>query len=332
MTLFIEGLAFPLNQKNANGWGIPASEADNAIKTLQSSVIRICPRDGPHDCDFTEDPKAEVGRIVAAWREGDVIRARGQITDSTAIQKISDGTWEKNWSTYIQASNIDSEGWATGIEARSMTLVRNPAWSQAAWEITASDNGASRFRTLSQFTLIASQKEGETITEEIEELKTQLAERDKLIEELKVSASKVPEFEKQVGELTASLEDLKGKLEEKTTLIASLEKGKARSLTLEEAQKLVASELEKYKAEVQAANERDTAFKAFASAREKLGIETKAEDFKTLTAADLNKLAEDLGGVELGASGVQYPAGNPGKSELSTIATGIYNPKSGAWE
>jgi hypothetical protein len=72
MTLFIEGLAFPLNQKNANGWGIPASEADNAIKTLQSSVIRICPRDGPHDCDFSEDPKSEVGRIVAAWREGDV--------------------------------------------------------------------------------------------------------------------------------------------------------------------------------------------------------------------------------------------------------------------
>lgn len=333
MTLFIEGIAFPLNQKNANGWGIPASEADNAIKTLQSSVIRICPRDGPHDCDFSEDPKSEVGRIVAAWREGDVIKARGQITDSVAAQKIADGTWEKNWSTYIQASNIDSEGWATGIEARSMTLVRNPAWSQAAWEIAASEDGNSRFRTLSQFTLIASQKEGETIPDDtIEDLKKQIEEKDKIIEELKPVAASVPELEKQIEGLTASLEDLKGKLEEKNALIASLEKGKARSLTLEEAQKLVASELEKYKAEVQAANERDTAFKAFASAREKLGIETNPEDFKTLTAADLNKLAEDLGNVKLGASGVQYPAGNPGKSELSTIATGIYNPKSGAWE
>ncbi len=146
MTLFIEGLAFPLNQKNTNGWGIPETEADNAIKTLQSSVIRICPRDGPHDCDFSEDPKAEVGRIVAAWRDGDVIKAKGQITDSIAAQKIADGTWEKNWSTYIQASNIDSEGWATGIKARSMTLVRNPAWSQAAWEVTASEEGNSRFR------------------------------------------------------------------------------------------------------------------------------------------------------------------------------------------
>jgi hypothetical protein len=330
MTLFIEGLAFPLNQKNANGWGIPASEADNAIKTLQSSVIRICPRDGPHDCDFSEDPKSEVGRIVAAWREGDTIRARGQITDSTAIQKISDGTWEKNWSTYIQASNIDSEGWATGIEARSMTLVRNPAWSQAAWEITASDNGASRFRTLSQFTLIASQKEGETITEEIEELKTQLAERDKLIEELKVSASKVPEFEKQVGELTASLEDLKGKLEEKTTLIASLEKGQAGSVPMEKVKELIASAISEHDAEMAKINERDTAFKAFAAAREKFGLETKPEDFKSLTAADLNKLAEEFGGVKLSASAVQYPTGN--SSHVETSMTGAYNQKTGKWE
>lgn len=329
MTLFIEGLAFPLNQKNANGWGIPASEADNAIKTLQTAVIRICPRDGPHDCDFSEDPKSEVGRIVAAWREGDVIRARGQITDSVAAQKIADGTWEKNWSTYVQASNIDSDGWATGIEARSMTLVRNPAWSQAAWEITASDNGASRFRTLSQFQLIASQ-EGETITEEIEELKTQLAERDKLIEELKVSASKVPEFEKQVGELTASLEDLKGKLEEKTTLIASLEKGQAGSVPMEKVKELIASAISEHDAEMAKINERDTAFKAFAAAREKFGLETKPEDFKSLTAADLNKLAEEFGGVKLSASAVQYPAGNV--QTENKACTGAYNPKTGVWE
>ena len=330
MTLFIEGLAFPLNQKNANGWGIPASEADNAIKTLQSSVIRICPRDGPHDCDFSEDPKSEVGRIVAAWREGDVIRARGQITDSIAAQKITDGTCEKNWSTYVQASNIDSEGWATGIEARSMTLVRNPAWSQAAWEIAASEDGNTRFRTLSQFTLIASsQEEGETITEELEKLKVELEEKDKIIEELKPVAASVPELEAKVGELTASIEDLKGKLEEKNTLVASLEKGKASSLTLEEAQKLVASALEEYKQEVQKANERETAFKAFASAREKFGLETKADDFKSLTAADLSKLAEDLGGVKLSAS-VQYPAVNVQTENKACI--GAYNPKTGVWE
>ena len=247
------------------------------------------------------------------------------------ISKITDGTWEKNWSTYVQASNIDSEGWATGIEARSMTLVRNPAWSQAAWEIAASENGNSRFRALSQFTLIASsQEEGETITEELEKLKVELEEKDKIIEELKPVAASVPELEAKVGELTASIEDLKGKLEEKNTLVASLEKGKASSLTLEEAQKLVASALEEYKQEVQKANERETAFSAFASAREKLGIETKAEDFKTLTAADLNKLAEDLGGVKLGASGVQYPAGNV--QTENKACTGAYNPKTGAWE
>jgi hypothetical protein len=331
MTLFIEGLAFPLNQKNANGWGIPASEADNAIKTLQSSVIRICPRDGPHDCDFSEDPKAEVGRIVAAWREGDTIRAKGQITDSTAIQKISDGTWEKNWSIYVQASNIDSEGWATGIEARSMTLVRNPAWSQAAWEIAASEDGNSRFRTLSQFTLIASQKEGETIPDDtIEDLKKQIEEKDKIIEELKPVAASVPELEKQIEGLTASLEDLKGKLEEKTTLIASLEKGQAGSVPMEKVKELIASAISEHDAEMAKINERDTAFKAFAAAREKFGLETKPEDFKSLTAADLNKLAEEFGGVKLSASAVQYPAGN--SSHVETGMTGAYNQKTGKWE
>ena len=42
----------------------------------------------------------------------------------------------------------------------------------------------------------------------------------------------------------------------------------------------------------------------------KFGLETKPEDFKSLTAADLNKLAEEFGGVKLSASAVQYPAGN----------------------
>jgi len=36
--------------------GIPFSEAENVIYSLKGSVLRICPRDRPHECDFSEDP------------------------------------------------------------------------------------------------------------------------------------------------------------------------------------------------------------------------------------------------------------------------------------
>ena len=332
MTLFIEGLAFPLNQKNANGWGIPASEADNAINSLKASVLKICPGEA-HACDFSEDPYGRIGRIVDAWQKDNGIYVRAAVTDSVAARKLKEGTWDEHtWSVYAD-SKIDpklNDGWAGGFTAKALTLVKNPAWTQAQFTVAASaDGGVFKLHTFSQFQLIASQ-EGETITEEIEELKTQLAERDKLIEELKVSASKVPEFEKQVGELTASLEDLKGKLEEKTTLIASLEKGQAGSVPMEKVKELIASAISEHDAEMAKINERDTAFKAFAAAREKFGLETKPEDFKSLTAADLNKLAEEFGGVKLSASAVQYPAGN--SSHVETGMTGAYNQKTGKWE
>ena len=60
-------------------------------------------------------------------------------------------------------------------------------------------------------------------------------------------------------------------------------------------------------------NSKGNAFAAFAAARERLGLETKPEDFKSLSAADLNKLAEDLGGIKKAAasgSGFSYPTSN----------------------
>lgn len=59
MYLFIEGTAFPLGELNKNSWGVPPSEAENAISSLKNSVIRICPIDAPHICGILEDPFAE---------------------------------------------------------------------------------------------------------------------------------------------------------------------------------------------------------------------------------------------------------------------------------
>jgi len=41
LAITIEGTEFPLGEINKNGWGIPFSEAYNAISSLKGSVIRI---------------------------------------------------------------------------------------------------------------------------------------------------------------------------------------------------------------------------------------------------------------------------------------------------
>jgi len=51
--VIIEGVAFPLDSLNKNGWGVPASEADNAISSLKNAVIRVCPRNSPHLYDVS---------------------------------------------------------------------------------------------------------------------------------------------------------------------------------------------------------------------------------------------------------------------------------------
>ncbi len=161
MAITIEGTAFPLGEINKNGWGIPFSEAENAISSLKDSVLRICPRDSPHECDFSEDPNAEIGRIVDAWQEGSEIKARASVTDSVAERKIHDGTWENTWSIYSLADSID-DNWASGVQARSLTLVQNPAWEQATWNIAAAEEGKVAVRNIHQFKIIAS---GDPVTD-----------------------------------------------------------------------------------------------------------------------------------------------------------------------
>jgi hypothetical protein len=93
-----------------------------------------------------------------------LVRVRADITDSIASQKIEDGTWPKKWSPYATASSL-SDGWAKEIDVRSLTLVINPAWGDAVWEIAASGEGKISIRTLEPFVLISSQS-GDTLTGE----------------------------------------------------------------------------------------------------------------------------------------------------------------------
>lgn len=301
--VIIEGTAFPLDTLNKNGWGVPASEADNAISSLKNAVIRVCPRDSPHGCDYSEDPMAEIGRVLDAWKEGNDIKARAEITDSIASQKIQDGTWPKTWSVYTKAASL-KDGWASGIDTRSLTLVTNPAWESAEWEVVAADGESLGIRSLNVFSIQASVDD--TMTEALEpaggvtstELAEQLALKQKEIDDLK--------------QMVASLEGEVSKrmpVEEVQKLVAS------------EGQKIAAAEIEKYKAETAKA----TAFEKLVAARKDLGLETKAEDYQTLAAADLEKMADEFSKIKLSAAAVKYPS-NPGSGTV-----GRWDPTKKEW-
>ncbi|MDP2216412.1 MAG: hypothetical protein Q8J68_03885 [Methanolobus sp.] len=316
--VIIEGTAFPLDTLNKNGWGVPASEADSAISSLKNAVIRVCPRDSPHGCDYSEDPKAEIGRVLDAWKENDRIRARAEITDPVASQKISEGTWPKKWSVYSKAAALKN-GWAHGVTNRSLTLVTNPAWDESTWEIAASDDGQIGIRFFEQFSIVASVDD--TMTENNTpptggvspaELDKQIADKQKEIDDLKASNGTLTE---QITTLTTEVEGLK-------TVAASKDAELSRRITMEEAQKLIASAI----AADKEVRDREAVLEKLTAARKELSLETRPEDYKNLTAADLEKMVDEFGKIKLSAAApVKYP------SASGSGTVGRWDSKKGEW-
>lgn len=351
MSVFIEGTAFPLGKINANGWGVPFTEVDNAIATLKNSVVRVCSRIDPHGCDVMGDPFSEIGHVVDAWREGDDIKVKAEITDSIAAQKIEDSTWKNNWSVFVGFNDIDAGGWVHGIAVESITIVNDPAWPTSTWKVVSASDGTKKgIRITSEFFIrkAAAKTEGETTSEEtVEELKKKLADAEKELAELKAKAQAlqgetgdggnggeggdVAALEKEVEELKASNAMLEKQIEEDKKLIASLQVEKAKMVPISELENRIAAALEKHDKEIAAKLERDNAFAAFAAARERFGLETKPEDFKSLSAADLNKLAEDLVGIKKAAasgSGFSYPTSN---NNPTGFTVGRWDSKKKEW-
>lgn len=339
MTIFIEGVAFPLGVINANGWGVPFAEADNAIKSLKTSVVRICSRVDPHGCDYFGDPNSELGHVVDAWQDGDDIMCRAEITDSVASQKIEDGTWKQNWSIFTGFSDVDSGGWGHGIVIESITLVNDPAWETAKWNVvSASKEGKRKVHTISPYKIVTyasltsqtSQPKGdETIPDEptVEDLKNQLETANKLIEELKPKVELIPGLESQVTELTASKTKLEKDLSDKTKLVASLELEKGKSIPLAELDTRIAAAIEKHDKEKDAELKLSAARTKFVAARkEALNLDTTADEFTSLSAADFEKLASELSqkleaGWDSGPAPI-YPGGGGG----GKIKSPIYDP------
>jgi len=331
MGIFVDGTAFPIGIINANGWGVPFTESENAIATLKSSVVRVCSRMDPHGCDVVGDPFSEIGHVVDAWREGDDIKVKAEITDSVAAQKIEDNTWKNNWSVFVGFNDVDSGGWVHGIAAESITIVNDPAWPTSTWKVVSAADGTKKgIRITSEFSIhktAAANNEGDNTPEEsIEDLKQKLADAQKEIDELKKAQTPPEEkdggdtgdtgaLEKEVSELKASNEALKKQAESNKKLIASLQVDKAKMIPVSELEKHISAALENHDKELSEKHERDTAFASFAAARTRLGIKTEQEDYKSLSAADLTKLAEDLGSIKTlraSGSGFSFPAGNGG--------------------
>jgi hypothetical protein len=130
--ILIEGTTFPLNELNSQGWGIPFSKKENAINSLQKSVLKIC-HGQEHACSLKN---GEIGRVVAAWGNESAVKARYAVTDPIAERKIQEGKWDSmGWSVELTASTIE-KGWSRDVKVKNMTLVTNPAWKDATWKFS----------------------------------------------------------------------------------------------------------------------------------------------------------------------------------------------------
>lgn len=312
--VILEGVAFPLDVLNKNGWGIPSSDADNAISSLQSAVVRVCSRDSPHGCDVNEDPKAEIGRVLAAWNDNGIVRTRVEITDSVANQKLMDRTWPMKWSVYGK-SKTKNNGWTEGANIRSITLVTNPAWDDATFNIAASEDGENKFLFFNDFSISASVVD--TMTEQNNtppggaspaEFEAKLKEQQGIIDALT----------KDKTDLISQIEALNTQLGELKTVAASKDAELAKRITLEEAQKLVASAI----AADHEKQAKDAILAKLVAARETRGLAPKTEELQVLTAAQLQSALDDLEAIDLSASTqVRYQANNGNGGRLK-----IYDP------
>ena len=294
--LLLDGPVFPIAQKNRNGWGIPSDSIDSAISSLKTSVVRICPSifgESEHHCDLSGSRKDEIGKVVDAYLDNNEVRAVVEITDSAAIQKLSDGTWQPTWSVFGSGQR-DSDGWVHGYINESLTFVKNPAWENAKGEIifSASEDEQSEVKNLKSYTTLKLNQDkedlskyyasilnsddfftdnssstiidnikGETMTDTVESTPIDTV-KNTPIESVKSTPTESVDFEKVI----ASKDEEIAKLKEQ---IKKLEKVQAAAITPETFETVVASRI-------------DAALKA---ERERIEKEHALTEYKNLCAS-----------------------------------------------
>lgn len=324
MSLIIEGLIFPLGMLNLNDWGVPFTEEQNAVTTAKAAKVRVCSRIDPHICDVFGDPNSEIGGAKESWAEGEgenrAVYARTEIQDSVAAQKIDDGVWKKNWSVFISYQTIDASGWVHGVTVESITLVDNPAWPQATWNVVSASTSDKKYLRFITSYKVAN-KEGENIPKTTEELEAENAALKKEIEELKAKpkegggdpgteeggegagsggdggdgAGETGSGDAGTGEGgegagTAGTGEAAALKDENKRLKTQM----ATMLTKDEAKALIAEGIANDRKAEAAKNDREAAYNEFAAVRESLGKKTDPKDFSGFGASELRKFTEDL--------------------------------------
>jgi hypothetical protein len=309
---------------NNNGWGIPSTEADNAINTLKNAVIRICPRNQPHGCDFSDDPFSEIGHIADAWQENNEIRVVANITDSVASQKIQDQTWSNGWSIYSHYQN-EADGWLSGVDIKSLTLVRDPAWDKATWTKAASEGETSSLLFYKPFKILVGNTMDEKTTPTTDgggipaEFDALLKEKDSIINELNTNKSSM---ETEFQALKEQYEAVNGELSTLKSAAASKDAELSKSITLEEADKRIAAAIDKYKEDLA----RNEALGRLAAARKARGYETSFEEYAKDPVSRITKLAEDFENMKSASKEPVYPT-TPTSGGFT-----VGNKNSGKWE
>lgn len=124
-----------LDKLGLNGWGFSSRDKDALVKAAVGSPIWV-DKGAKHESD--EDRFAEIGHITSAEYddENKVIKTSGIITDSNAEMKFRDGTWSTTWSPRALSHDPKNhKGFLSTPELSGMTVVRNPAWENATFEI-----------------------------------------------------------------------------------------------------------------------------------------------------------------------------------------------------
>ncbi len=334
--MFLDGPVFPIAQKNRNGWGIPHDSVDSAISSLKTSVVRICPSifgESEHHCDITGSRKDEIGKIVDAYQKDNEVRAVVEITDSTAISKLSDGTWEPTWSVFGGGVR-DSDGWIHGYTNESLTFVKNPAWETAKGEIffSASEDERTEVKNLKSFTklglnqdkednskyyasilnsddfltdnpssTIIDNNKGETMTDTVENTPTDTVES---------TSTEGVDFEKVVASKEEEIAKLKDEITKLKEQIKTMEKVQAAAITPETFETVVASRIDTALKAERERIEKEHALTDYKNVCASLEITPDAERFndEKFTASDvrmhidlLNKVAGKRENVEAGA-------------------------------
>jgi hypothetical protein len=120
---------------NANGQGIPRSEAENIIKTAKDMPIKMYYRNGKHN---GHDAAYPIGTISEVWLDDDdVIKARSivwkeeyQQEDTFLRKETAEGrqigtSWEVFYKDSVTEDNIE---WLHGCVFAATCIVSNPAY------------------------------------------------------------------------------------------------------------------------------------------------------------------------------------------------------------